>query len=206
MNPNKPSHKDERLDPGWHSRGYLPHFDGVALPQFLTLHLGDSVPKNVIERWQRQLTDLSEEEARIVLQRRVEKYLDQGFGECFLRDFGIANMVQESLLKFDGIRYNLFSWVIMPNHSHSLFTRFEDWELWELMKSHKSYTAHEANKMLNRKGQFWMVDYFDRYIRNTDHFRKTVQYVENNPVKAGLCEKPGDWPFSSAWFREHTKK
>ena len=145
------SHQAELRAAGWHTRGYLPHFDGRAIPQFLTLHLGDSIPKKVIERWERQLIHLDEDEARIVLQRRIEKYLDQGYGECYLRDCAMANLVQESLLKFDGIRYNLFSWVIMPNHSHSLFTRAEDWELELLMKAHKSYTAHEANKILNRK-------------------------------------------------------
>ena len=43
-----------------------------------------------------------------------------------------------------------------------------------------------------------MPDYFDRYIRNADHFVKTIQYIENNPVKARLCKRPEDWPFSSA--------
>jgi REP element-mobilizing transposase RayT len=94
----------------------------------------------------------------------------------------------------------------MPNHSHSLLTRFEDWELEQLMYSHKSYTAHEANKLLKRSGQFWMEEHFDRYIRNAEHFRNVVLYIENNPVKAGLCAKPSDWPFSSAWFREHGDK
>jgi REP element-mobilizing transposase RayT len=200
------SHKDELREAGWYTRGYLPHFDGRAIPQFVTLRLADSIPLKVLERWQRQLTDLSEEEARIVLQRRIEKYLDQGYGQCHLRDFNVATMVQESLLKFDDVRYNLFSWVIMPNHSHSLFTRFEDWDLWQLLKDHKSYTAHKANKMLERKGQFWMEDYFDRYIRDDEHFRNTVKYIENNPVKAGLCQRPSDWPFSSACFREHGER
>jgi len=51
-----------------------------------------------------------------------------------------------------------------------------------------------------------MEEYFDRYIRNAEHFRRTVTYIENNPVKARLCSKPSDWPFSSAWFREHGDK
>ena len=114
-------------------------------------------------------------------------------------------MVQQSLLKYDGLRYNLFSWVVMPNHSHSMFTRAEDWKLETLLKNHKSYTAHEANNILGRKGKFWMDEYFDRYIRTTEHFWNTLRYIENNPVKAGLCQKPEDWPFSSAWFREHGK-
>ena len=198
-------HKELLREAGWHSRGYLPHFDGRAIPQFITPHLADSIPKNVITRWQRELKQVDQTDRRILLQRRIEKYLDQGYGECFLKQAQIARMVQDSLLKFDNLRYNLHSWVIMPNHTHSLLTRFEDWELEQLMHSHKSYTAHEANKILNRTGQFWMTEYFDRYIRNAEHFRNTVRYIENNPVKAGLCAKPSDWPFSSAWFREHSK-
>lgn len=153
-----------------------------------------------------QLRQLREKEEQIVLQRRIEKYLDQGYGSCFLKDHRIATIVQDSLLKFDSVRYRLFSWVVMPNHSHSLLTRFEDWELEQLMHSHKSYIAHEANKVLKRSGQFWMAEYYDRYIRDGEHFRNVVSYIENNPVKAGLCAKPSDWPFSSAWFREHCKK
>jgi REP element-mobilizing transposase RayT len=113
-------------------------------------------------------------------------------------------MVQNSLLKFDGLRYKLSAWVVMPNHTHSLLTRFEDRELKDIMHSLKSYTSHEANKILRRKGQFWWEDYFDRYIRSERHFRKTVEYIENNPVKARLCEKPSDWPFSSAWFKKNS--
>jgi REP element-mobilizing transposase RayT len=105
-------------------------------------------------------------------------------------------MVQDSLLKFDGIRYRLFSWVVMPNHIHSLMTRFEQYELSDILHSLKSFTSHEANKMLGRAGQFWIEDYFDRYIRNEEHFERTVKYIENNPVKAGLCRRAEDWPHS----------
>jgi REP element-mobilizing transposase RayT len=199
------SHKEELRAAGWHSRGYLPHFDGRAIPQFITLRLADSIPKKVIECWKQELRHLDDEQDRILLQKRIERYLDQGYGRVFLKDTEVAKIVQDSLLKFDGLRYNLFSWVVMPNHTHSLLTRFDDWELSQLMHSHKSYTAHEANKLLKRTGEFWMDEYFDRFIRNAEHFQNTVRYIENNPVKAGLCKKPSDWPFSSAWFREHGK-
>jgi REP element-mobilizing transposase RayT len=133
---------------------------------------------------------------------RIEKYLDQGYGEAFLKIPQVARMVQDSLLKFDSIRYRLFAWVVMPNHVHSLLTRFEQYELSDILHSLKSFTSHEANKMLHRDGQFWIEDYFDRYIRNEQHFEKTVKYIENNPVKAGLCLRPEDWPYSSAWFKK----
>jgi REP element-mobilizing transposase RayT len=198
-------HQNELRTAGWRSRGYLPHFDGIEIPQFITIHLADSIPRRVLGRWKEELKSLRSEQERILLQRRIEKYLDQGYGEALLKHPDVARMVQDSLLRFDGIRYRLFAWVVMPNHVHSLITRFENCELKDILHSLKSYTAHEANKMLHRSGQFWIEEYFDRYIRNQGHFRKTVQYIENNPVKARLCEKPSDWPYSSAWFRKIKK-
>jgi REP element-mobilizing transposase RayT len=202
----KDAHQTELRAAGWHSRGYLPHFDGIVIPQFITIHLADSLPKKVLQRWRDELQSLEFEQERIILQKRIERYLDQGFGNAFLKDNRIATLVQNSLLKFDGIRYRLFAWVVMPNHVHALFTRFENYKIRKILHSLKSYTAHESNKILRREGQFWLEDYFDRYIRNAEHFHRTVEYIENNPVKAGLCSKPSDWPFSSAWFRKHLPK
>ena len=201
---NDPNQERLRIA-GWHSRGYLPHFDGIAIPQFITVHLADAMPKKVLKRWVDELSVLKYEDEKALLQRRIEKYLDHGYGEALLGKPLIANMVQNSLLKFDGERYRLFAWAVMPNHLHSLGTRFVDRELKDIIHSLKSYTAHEANKLLHRNGQFWIEDYVDRYIRNEDHFNKTVLYIENNPVKAGLCKKASDWPFSSAWFKSRAE-
>lgn len=89
----------------------------------------------------------------------------------------------------------------MPNHIRFLATPFENVELREIAHSIKSYTAHEANKLLNCQGQFWQHEPFDRYIRNRKHFANVIRYIENNPVKAGLWEKPEDWKFSSAFYK-----
>jgi len=53
-----------------------------------------------------------------------------------------------------------------------------------------------------RPGGTWMEDYFDRCIRDHKDFTNAIASIEDNPVKAGLCEKPSDWVFSSAWFRK----
>jgi REP element-mobilizing transposase RayT len=195
-------HKGELRSAGWRTRGYLPHFDGRAVPQFISLHLADALPLTVIDRWKRQLAQLPEKEEQVLMHRRIERYLDQGYGECLLKNPVVAEMVQNTLLEGDGNDYQIFSWVVMPNHIHSLLRRFEDLELESIMRNFKSSTAHKANNVLGRDGQFWMKDYFDRYIRNEVHFQNTVRYIENNPVKAGLCARPEDWPFSSAWFRK----
>jgi len=190
----------------WYSRGYLPHFDRSELPQFITCHLAGSIPAKVLQRWKAELQKEDSVEEQIILHRRIEKYLDQGYGDAYLKQPRLATMVQNSLLHFDGERYRLLAWVVMPNHFHLLATALPGHSLSEIMHSIKSYTAHEANKMLRRTGQFWMEDYFDRYIRDAQHFSNTVKYIENNPVKARLCTKPEDWPYSSAWFRVRQKK
>ena len=108
-------------------------------------------------------------------------------------------MVRENLFHFDNVRYKLISWVIMPNHTHYLIKPINNHSLSTIIKNHKSYTSHTANKILGRTGKFWYEDYFDRYIRDYKHFHKTVRYIENNPVKAGLCKKPGNWKYGSAY-------
>jgi REP element-mobilizing transposase RayT len=183
---------------GWHNRGYLPHFDGGEVCQFITFHLGDALPQKVIKSWKLQLAHEKDEKAKIEFYRRIENYLDKGCGNCYLKEENIAGCVQESLLRFHAVRYKLIAWVIMPNHIHLLLKPINNHSLSEIVQKFKSFTAHEANKMLRRTGKFWQEDYFDRYIRSREHYEKTVKYIENNPVRAGLCENPGDWKYSSA--------
>ncbi|MGI8641552.1 MAG: REP-associated tyrosine transposase [Pyrinomonadaceae bacterium] len=196
------AHTQNNQPQGWHSRGYLPHFDGNEICQFITLHLGDALPQKIIERWKLELAHEKDERAKIELYKRTEKYLDQGYGKCYLKMEEIAAPVQKSLLHFDTARYNLIAWVIMPNHIHFLLKPIEPHTLSGIMHSIKSYTALTANRFLQRSGRFWQEDYFDRYIRNYEHYEKTITYIKNNPVKAGLCETPGDWKFSSAYFQK----
>ncbi len=192
--------KGFRSNLGWYDRGYIPHFDGGEIPQFFTFRLFDSLPQKVVEKWREETKDQSEQ-GKMLFRKNVENYLDKGFGECFLKDERVAEMAQNSLLFHHDKKYRLIAWVIMTNHIHALAMPFENIELREITHSIKSYTAHEANKLLNRKGQFWQHESFDRYVRNRKHFLNVIEYIENNPVKAGLCEKPEDWKFSSAFYK-----
>jgi REP element-mobilizing transposase RayT len=187
---------------GWYSRGYLPHFDGGEILQFITFHLGDALPRGVVEKWKSELERENHEEAQNILFWRIEKYVDQGFGECFLKQMKIAELVQDTLLYFDNEKYKLISWVIMPNHVHLLLRPAENQKLDKIIHSIKSFTAQKANEILNRQGKFWQEEYFDRYIRNFEHFEKTVNYIELNPVRANLCENRSGWKFSSAYFNK----
>ncbi|MBU1208886.1 MAG: DUF1156 domain-containing protein [Proteobacteria bacterium] len=189
----------------WHSRGYLPHFDHPRLVQSISFRLHDSVPSKVISVWREELElgdDVASDDPRMAeLRERVARYEDAGHGACYLRDERIAELVQNALFHFDGERYRLLTWCIMHNHVHVLVETMQGWPLGDVVHSWKSFTAKEANKVLGRSGKFWMKDYFDRFIRDEFHFAGVKEYIENNPVKAGLCRSPEEWRFSALGSR-----
>jgi putative DNA methylase len=190
--------------PGWYSRGYLPHFEGGEIAQTVTFRLFDSLPQSLLEQWREELARWPEKEAEVERRKRIEAYLDRGLGSAWMSDARIADRVQDALLFFDGSRYRLQAWVVMPNHVHALLTPGAGWELGQILHSWKSFTSNECNKLLGRRGEFWQTESFDRYVRDERHYRNAVVYIENNPVKAGLCERPEDWPWGSARWRKQT--
>ncbi len=187
----------KKLVKGWYSRGYLPHFDGSDTVQMVTFRLADSFPQHLLAAWRDELACLSESEQDSTRQRRIEDYLDRGAGAAWLCNERVAALVQDALLYFDGPRYRLHAWVIMPNHVHARLTPMAGYPLPDIMHSWKSYTAKAANRLLRKTGDFWHREYFDRYIRNDKHYVMAVTYIEGNPVRAGLCASVEEWPWSS---------
>ena len=185
----------------WHSRGYLPHLDQPELIQFVTFRLSDSVPAEVVAEWKAELALTGREPADdprcAELRERIERYSDQGHGACWLRDERIAESIEKTLLHFDGVRYRLLAWVVMPNHVHALLETLPGFPLGGVVHSWKSFSAKQVNKLLGRTGPFWMQDYFDRYIRDEEHFAAAREYIELNPVKAGLVRSADDWQWGS---------
>lgn len=197
-NNEQTSQSPESSYKGWHSRGYLPHFDCGEIPQFITFRLTDSLPAELLNVWRAMLEHLSKTEAESELRNRIEEHLDGGTGHAWLKNPAIASVIENALFHFDGRRYRLHSWVVMPNHIHVLLTPATGYGVPGIVHSLKSFTAKEANHLLERKGGFWQVDYYDRYVRNEEHYYRTVEYIEMNPVRAGLCESREEWAFSSA--------
>ena len=187
---------------GWHSRGYLPHFDaGEGFTQFVTFRLADSVPAAVLDGWEQELRDRPEQQRREELQRLIEKYIDTGYGACHLSVPAVAALVEGAFLHFDRTRYTLHAWVVMPNHTHVVFTPAKGHSLSRILHSWKSFTANRANEILGRGGPFWHEDYFDRYVRNEHHYHRVIEYTENNPLAAGLCREAEEWRYGSASLR-----
>jgi REP element-mobilizing transposase RayT len=176
---------------GWHNRGYLPHLDSDALIQHVVFRLADSLPKDVVAA----LAILD----RPAQRKRVEALLDAGHGEMLLRKPEAAMIVCNALKHFEGERYFLHAWCVMPNHVHVAFELIDPHELSAVIGSWKSFTTKAVNGVLERSGRLWASDYYDRYIRDEAHYTATVTYIEANPVKAGLCAAPAEWRFSSAF-------
>ncbi|MCR4305031.1 MAG: transposase [Gallionella sp.] len=176
----------------WHSRGYLPHCDTPGLLQAITFRLADSLPANVLERLLQGAGDNAEKH------RRIENLLDAGHGACWLKQPDVADIAENSLLHWDGQRYRLLAWCVMPNHVHVLIEAWEGYSLPNIVQGWKSFTARLINRHLGRIGTLWMRDYFDRYIRDDHHLAAVVAYIHNNPVKAGLVQNECEWRHSSA--------
>ena len=175
----------------WHSRRRLPHWEAGAVPQATNFRLADSLPRAVLEA-------RPAGETPIHRRQRYEASLDAGHGEGVLARPDIGALIQGALLHFHGSRYDLHAWCVMPNHVHVLCSPAPQIALSGLVHSWKSFTAKAINTRLRRTGALWAGEYFDRVIRDDAHFAAAASYIEDNPVKAGLCADPGDWPFSSA--------
>jgi len=192
------------------SRGYLPHWETDNAIYFVTFRLADSLPRKIavqlskgretIEMASRAGTATPADAARLeklrAILRRVERCLDGGLGECHLHNRRVAQVVVDALCHFDGKRYRLIAWCLMPNHVHVVFSPIGQHGLEGVLHSWKSYSAKAANRLLARSGHFWQREYFDHLVRSEASLSKIVQYVLDNPRKAGLRDWP--WTFCTA--------
>lgn len=203
------------------SRGYLPHWEKDLAVYFVTFRLADSLPQKLIAeiRKERELlqrtifvapasrrlsSPLPPDRTRLkklnALLRRAETCLDKGLGHCYMRLPDVAGIVARAIQHFDGDRYRLFAWCVMPNHVHILFSPSSKSTLASTLQSWKSYSAHHANAALHRSGVFWQREYFDHLVRSESHVFKFAKYIEQNPAKAGLRNWPWVSTFCSANF------
>jgi putative transposase len=186
---------------GWHERGYLPHRDEPGLVQLITFHVLDSFPSSLRSEW----AALFEIEDNLERRKKLENYLDKGKGECPLRQKPMADLVDKTFRFNHGIYYDLRAWVVMPNHVHVLF-EVGSKPMGRVIADWKEYTAREANKWLGRRGSFWAKDYWDTFMRDSEHEQRSRRYVENNPVKACLVRTAKEWPWSSSRFRDRYER
>ena len=186
---------------GWHQRGYLPHFDAPGVTQFVTFQLHDAFPATRRPEFEAML----KEPDNSIRRRKLESWLDRGYGDCWLRRQDVAELVEQILLAADGSDYRMEAWIVMPNHVH-LVVNVWDVPLVKLMNGWKGKSSREANRLLGRRGKFWQDDYYDTLIRGETHLKRAIRYTEQNPVKAFLRKAARDWHWSSARHRDEYER
>ena len=129
-------------------------------------------------------------------------------GPTWLQDPRVARVVVNALLYGETVRrlYQLRAWVVMPNHAHAIFQPHTPMPA--IMRCLKGRTSRVANRILGRTGTaFWQDESFDHWIRSGEELQNLIEYVENNPLKAGLVETKEQWPWSSAgWVTDDEKR
>jgi REP element-mobilizing transposase RayT len=187
-NPWLPQHTNQRNLSHWHQAGAT---------YFITFRLADSIPLQKLRSWkaERELwitqnggrldeKQLADYEKRFPAQ--LNKWLDAGSGCCVLKKPAICQILCNALKYFNGTRYTLDRWVIMPNHVHLLITPNASEELSKILHSLKSFTSNQINKSLRRTGVLWQDESYDRIVRSPEELSHFRLYIEANPSNAGI--------------------
>ncbi len=165
------------------------------VPADAAKELADGARDNWLNmNWRRALELLSQNsliEYHRTFSNRIQELLDAGSGSCVLRSPELATEVAKALKYFDGSRYLLDRYVVMPNHVHVLFRPVKGHTLSAILHSWKSYTAKALNRKLGRTGKFWQEEYYDHIVRNLPQLHLLHTYIERNPEKARL--RPGEY-------------
>jgi putative transposase len=197
----------------------LPHWSQAGTIAFLTWRTWDSIPEHVLkvwlaERntwllrrdidpekpdWQARLQTLGSgavREYQNLISERWNDRLDDCHGTCVLQRPELSQVVVDCLVHFDGDRYELTDFVIMPNHVHVLAAFLDEDSMLKQCDSWKHFTAVKINRALNRRGRFWQQDGFDHLVRSIEQFDYLRRYLAENPRRARL---------SSNEFRHYSK-
>ncbi len=189
-------------------RGRIPHWEKDTGLYFITFHPADSLPQPVLKKIaerQRILIAAKRTGAQLLPSQEVvvaefspaklEEYFDRGAGACSLRDPRIGELMANALRFWEGKRYRLVAWCVMPNRVHVVCRLLPGQELSVVLQGRKSFTARKANEILGRNGAFWQREYYDRLIRNGGELERAVHYVVSNPERARL--KGWKWVWSA---------
>ena len=187
----------------------LPHWVQPGVLCFVTWRTDDSIPASVLEewrqerrqwlrqhginpisrRWRQQLQSLDIEAQTDFDQhfsKRWHEELDACHGACVLGEHSNAEIVSKSLRYFDGDRYELTDFIVMPNHVHLLVVFRAENPMLAQCESWKHFTAHQINQSLGTSGRFWQQDGFDHLVRSVEQFEHFRRYIARNGIEAGL--------------------
>jgi REP element-mobilizing transposase RayT len=189
------------------TRGYLPHWELAGATYSVTFRVHGSLPAEVVDRLHeerrriaraigggRPLTAIEEMHLGAYMERRYDDALHDNVSIAPLANRDVADALARTLTFFEGERYRLEAWSIMPNHVHTVCTPLAAHTIANILHSWKSFSSNRLQEILGTSGVFWDREYYDRIVRDERDLADTVEYVLRNPEKAGL--RP--WPWTSA--------
>ena len=182
----------------------LPHWFQPQATYFITFRTEDSLPADVARRWHAErstwlaqhgistsIPNWKDKLARLekkirkqfheMFSQRYMENLNKGLGACVLKQPKLSKIVADSLLYFNGSRYHMGDFVIMPNHVHLLVCLLGDTNLLKQCRSWKKFSAGKINKVLGRTGRFWQEESFDHLVRSPEQFCAIQEYIRKNP-------------------------
>ncbi|MBQ6956924.1 MAG: transposase [Bacteroidales bacterium] len=176
----------------------LPHWHQDGKYVFVTFRLGDSLPQVLLDEYRadketwikthpKPWTPVQEKEYYDKYVKVVDKWLDSNYGSCLLREESNRKIVENALHYYDGKKYDLLAFVVMPNHVHVLLQLFADENIVTIFRSIKSFSAKLINKQEHTTGRVWQSESYDRLIRDVDHLKHVFRYIYlNNPRLAWI--------------------
>jgi type I restriction enzyme R subunit len=185
----------------------LPHWSQTGATHFVTFRLADALPRSVVNKWYERrrvwlakrnihptdsnwfqtLSADDRHEYRRSFGKAFENLMDEGFGEALLQKPDVARLLVDTLKFFNGERYLLGDFVIMPNHVHLLAVPREEFPLNKTLHSWKSFSAKRINSHLDRTGPLWQHESFDHIVRHRGQLQRLRDYIADNPRKANLA-------------------
>lgn len=202
----------------------LPHYHLSNATYFITFRLAGSLPvevwKKLKEEYEIEKRLLShkfkgkelDEERYNAQKRHFARYdalLDRPkTGPRWLAEPRFAEIVKCEIHALHPDKYHLYAYCIMSNHCHILLDQ-QDIPEPSKLADEKHYTAvshamhllkgrtgYACAKLLGRKGAFWQHESYDHVVRNEKEFMGILEYIVNNPVKAGLVEDWQSWIYT----------
>ena len=95
-------------------------------------------------------------------------------------------------------RFELHEFVVMPDHVHLILTPAYEVSVEKAMQFIKGGFSFRAKRELGFQSEIWERSFSERRIKDAEEYEGFRDYVLDNPVRAQLAQRPGEYEFSSA--------
>ena len=177
-------------------RRKLPHWRQAGCAYFVTFRMADSIPQHLLRQWEmvrngwlehhpQPWTEEEMQEYDRMFTLKMEEYLHSGYGSCILKDKRLSGMVENALLHFNAVQYDLGDYVVMSNHVHVIMVPKNNFTLEAIVGSWKGFTSKKINRTMGLSGQLWSEEFYDHIVRHENELTRISRYIKDNPVKSG---------------------